>query len=460
MGSRVFAMLLVAMVLAACRSTAGISEPLPLLVVTPDASPPVVRLEIEVPAPAPSARTVEASAGASSMPTPEPPPEHALPPEPVARSAAQAGNGFTLDLYPRVRLRDSNFVFSGQSAAIALAVVSAGARGATRSEMDRALHLESVSDASAAFGALLRRLNDLDGKDGVELHVANALWGQQGTPFEASYLSRIARDFGAPLREVDFIHGGAAVTAQINGWVDAETNDRIRSLFDSPLGVSTRLVVTNAIYFKGKWTSPFAISATKPQPFFAASSTFQTPTMSRRIDVSYAHVDGVQVVELPYYGGLSMLVALPDAKKGLAGVEDHLAQRYEGWRAALARSSPQEVDVELPKWRASWRGGLTPALSELGIRRAFRRDAEFEGICSKDRLRIDDVFQEAFVEVNEEGSEAAAATGAVMVALSLVIRATPPPTFHADHPFLYAIRDPATDAILFVGHVVDPRLAD
>jgi serpin B len=379
----------------------------------------------------------------------------------AAAAAATASNAFTVDLYGRLRPATGNFMFSGASAAIALAMVEAGARGETRTEMDRALHMTSLPDTGAAFAQLLLHVNAMDGREGMELHVADRIWGQQGFRFEDSYVSGLVRDFQAPLAEVDFAGAPGDAARSINSWVAGETHDRIPTLIDidHPLSRKTRLVATNAVYFKGKWKTPFDVAATKEETFFAPQQTFKTPMMSKWVEAPYAHVDGVQVIELPYHGGLSMLVALPDRKDGLADVEAHIAKRFQSWRAALKQGSPNDVDLKLPRWRASWESDLSSALQALGMRRAFDIDADFSGICESARLFVAAVVHKTFVEVNEEGSEAAAATAVVMHVMisAKKIRIGPLPVFHADHPFLYAIRDTETDAILFMGRVVDPR---
>jgi serpin B len=203
--------------------------------------------------------------------------------------------------------------------------------------------------------------------------------------------------------------------------------------------------------------APFPKADTKEESFFAPLHTFKTPMMSQWTHAGYAHVDGVQIVELPYRGGLSMLVALPDEKNGLPEVERGLSKRYQSWRGALHKGFSDDIDLKLPRWLGTWAVGLLTPLEAMGMRRVFQEGADLSGICSEAPLHVSAVIQKTFVEVNEEGTEAAAATGVTIVVTSGKMRVAPPPVFHADHPFLYTIRDPKTDAILFMGHVVDPR---
>jgi serpin B len=446
----VSAIFVISVALGACEPSVA-TPTLPIARVTPTQS------NVQPPPEVSSLGSPDAAASATPdasplAPAPQPPPDDVI----GAGPAARASNAFTLDLYARLRPASGNFLFSGPSAAFALAMVEGGARGETRAELDRVLHAETLTDVGPAFAVLLRHLNALDGQDGVELHVANRLWGQRGTPFAGDFLAAVDRDYGAALAQVDFVGAPVDAVNEINRWVATETHDRIPNLLEGPLSGATRLVATNAVYFKGKWVTPFSKTATKEENFFTPSRTVKTQMMSRSIHASYAHVDGVQVVELPYRGGLSMLVALPDEKSGLPAVERNLPQRYPSWREALQKSS-DDVDLKLPKWSAPWRVELGPALKTMGMHRAFGAGADLSGICTEHRLRVDAVIQKTFVEVNEEGTEAAAATGVTVVIISETIRLTPPPVFHADHPFLYAIRDPKTDAILFMGHVVDPR---
>ncbi len=253
------------------------------------------------------------------------------------------------------------------------------------------------------------------------------------------------------------VHAGKAAVATINRWAADETHGRIPEILGEPLPVETRLVLANATYFKGRWTSAFKVPDTKGEAFHAPGETFEVPLMKRWAYVPYAHVDGVQVVELPYRGGPVMLVALPDKADGLADLEAHVAARYASWRQALKATGAENVDLKLPRWRAEWEKELVPPLQEMGMRRAFQDDADLTGMCASGSLVVSDVLQKTFVEVNEEGSEAAAVTVVVTDTISAIEPMEPRVVFHADHPFLYAILDPATEAILFLGRVEDPR---
>lgn len=251
-------------------------------------------------------------------------------------------------------------------------------------------------------------------------------------------------ELGAPVVDV---HSAA----EVNAWAAAETHGRVPWIVQS-LGPMDRLLLTNAIYFNGQWARRFSKTATEDEEFYAPTRATKVPMMSQMGTVAYAHVDGVQVIDLPYRGGLSMLVALPDARNGLAALEGALAQDYDNWQAAFHYSS-MLVDLKLPRWRTTWEGELAGPLAAMGLIQAFRSDrADFGGISRAARLAIGGVFQKTFIDVNEEGTEAAAATAIP----TFVTSAPQVAVFHADHPFVYVIREQETGAILFMGRVVNP----
>jgi serpin B len=382
----------------------------------------------------------------------------ALPPAapgPEAKAVSSANTAFALDLYAKLRDQPGNLFCSPYSISAALAMTSAGARGETLAEMNKVLHLPADGSAHAGFAALRSALNADLGK-GVELTVANALWGQQGFPFRKEFLALTKKDYGAGLRTVDFAHPEQA-RQTINRWVEEQTKDRIKDLLPAgSLDASARLVLTNAIYFKGTWAKQFPKAATRDEPFrLGGGRTAPVPLMRVGGSFPYFADDAVQAVSLQYAGGhLSLVVLLPKAADGLADLERSLtAEKLNGWLAGLRR---KEGDVLLPRYKVTSAFDLGATLQGMGMKLAFGPAADFSGMTpSGEQLLISKVVHKAFVDVNEEGSEAAAATG-----VAVTLAAAPVPserfTFRADHPFVFLIRDDRTGSVLFLGRYAGP----
>jgi serpin B len=382
------------------------------------------------------------------------------------RPLAEDINDFAAALYGRLRERLDKLFFSPFSIATALAMTYAGARGETAVQMREALRC-SASDERlhAGLASILRRLNAAGGRQ-YALAVANSLWGQQGAPLQPDFLDWIARHYDGAIYLVDFRRAAQAARAAINQWVEEKTKQRIRDLIP-PDGVDalTRLVLVNAVYFKGLWEMPFAQSATRDEPFyFPDGRKVQVPLMHQREHMPYMQGPKYQAVELFYQGNdLSMLVLLPDRKGGLAKLEKALSARM--LHDCVEQMGDREVKLYLPRFKINWgTKNLKDILIDLGMTLAFDLDqADFSGIngCqppSKEALLVAGVFHKAFVEVNEKGTAAAAATG--IMGIERGPPRTPPPVaiFRADHPFLFAIRDRWTGAVLFLGRTIDPTL--
>jgi serpin B len=378
------------------------------------------------------------------------------------RGFAGSANGFGLDLYRRLRARPGNLAVSPASLATALAMTWGGARGETADQMKRVLRFADPPDVvMRTSGELAASLQDP--KRPVVLRIANRLFGERSYRFEPAYLEATRAAFGAGLEPVDFRTAPQRARALINGWVEAQTEKRIRELLP-PDGVTgeTRLVLVNALYFLGDWQAPFAKESTAPRPFhLTRSARKDVPTMHRTERLRFAHGNGLKALELPYKGGaLSMLLLLPDAVDGLAALEASLtAAELE----AVVRSlRPTQVAVALPKFVVDPPASLAlgDVLRDMGMPLAFDpRGADFTGIASPpdpgQGLVIGGVFHKAFVKVDEKGTEAAAATAVSMMTRALAPR-TPPAEFKADHPFLFFIRDDGSGLILFMGRVSDP----
>lgn len=373
------------------------------------------------------------------------------------KAVAEANNAFAFDLYRQLAREDGNLFFSPYSLSSALAMVYAGAGGQTAAQLAQALHIQLPPDE---FHQALAELNGALNapSEAYDLSVANALWGQEGYPFRSEFLALTDRYYQAGLQEVDYTSDRTREEARraINAWVEERTQGKIRNLIQpEDLSALTRLVLTNAIYFKGAWEVPFHPDATGPMPFdLEAGGTVDVPTMYQSAGFLYAEDETVQLLEMPYAGGeLSMVILLPK-RGGLQALEDILdPHQVQSW---LAQGSQREVEVYLPKFTLEQRVVLNAVLQGLGIVDAFHpARADFAAMAQDPDLHLSQVIHQSFVEVNEEGTEAAAATGIGMRTTSLPVN--PPPIFRADRPFLFLVRDVASGTILFMGRVVDPR---
>ena len=391
-----------------------------------------------------------------------------------AMSASQAperlvlGNTqFALALYGRLAAREKgNLFLSPYSISSALAMTFAGARGLTQREMAAALHFPESGEAlHASFGRLTQGLNAL-GKGGkVELSVANALWGQKGSSFLPGFIDLGRRSYGAGLSSLDFRSDPEGARAVINAWVEKETRRKIKDLVPSgALGPRTRLVLTNAVYFKGSWARQFEKAATREEPFtLPDGAKAKAPLMRQEAEFGYAETPELQALELPYSGKeLSMVVVLPRKADGLPALERVLDERrLAGWLAGLAS---RKVEVVLPRFKVTAAFQLNEPLIGLGMPSAFKLsevplpdEADFSGMTGGRHLFISAALHKAFVDVNEEGTEAAAATAVLMAVAESV--EPPTPVFRADHPFLFLIRDRRDGTVLFLGRLADPRLS-
>jgi serpin B len=323
--------------------------------------------------------------------------------------------------------------------------------------MARTLHFETNQNQLAGeFGNLQTQLNQAREKNGVELNLANGLWAQQSHPFRPAFLDLASQRYEANLRQVDFRTRAESARTEINDWVSHKTKGKITGLIQ--LGVldqATKLVLVNAIYFKGRWAREFDAHNTTNALFSVSPArNVQTPLMNLTARFRYAELEAAQLVELPYAGDdLAMVVILPREMDGLKSMEAQVnEQTLSHW---LAQSQERKVTVQIPRFKLTAQFSLARILIEMGMTDAFSPRADFSGMDGDRDLLISAVVHKAFVDVNEEGTEAAAATG--MVARSMaVMRPQPIPTFRADHPFLFLIRDTRSGSILFLGRVVDP----
>lgn len=390
-------------------------------------------------------------------------PEPAASRDPGLLTAAEISNAFALDAYRRLADEEGNLVLAPTSVHTALAMAYVGSRGQTAEQLEAALHLRGLEPAEVHQGfrrLLLGAAPPPEAQAPYELAVANALWGDEGYRYDEAYLRTVPETFLGEFQAVDFAGRPDAAAARINEWVAARTQQRIRRLL-SPGAVdrSTKLVLTSAIAFRGAWVHPFDPDDTRPEAFTtAAGRRVQVPMMKQVAKVPYAANARAEVLVLPYEGErLSMVVLLPRAERGLRDVERLLTPaRLADW---LAAAEPREALIYLPRFSQARRFALAGALREMGVTQAFAPgQADFSGMLAEPGEGqpgpyLSAVVHEAFIEVSEEGTRAGAATGATMAATSM---RPDRPTFRADHPFLFLIRDDATGAILFLGRLSEP----
>jgi serine protease inhibitor len=382
---------------------------------------------------------------------------------PQAVSGVQA---FTADLYRRLAATPGNLVCSPYSVAVALAMTRNGAGGRTADEIGRVLHAPGVERSNAGMNALVRLLEDragshrrLTGEEGeLVLDAANSLWGQRGVRWEQPFLDALARHYGAGMRLVDYKADPGRATELINAWTSEATRDRIPRLIPpGVLDTLTRLVLVNAIYFKAAWLEPFDKALTHRRPFTVSDgSTVEVDMMSEDLHrAAFASGDGWRAARLPYVGGeLALAVVVPEPDTSLADVEASLDG--PGLDRLLTGFRPVPViRVRMPRWTFRVQAQLNDHLGALGMPTAFvPRAADFAGMTRQERLYISHVLHEAFIAVDEDGTEAAAATAAVVRAVSAPVE--PPLTLTADRPFLFALFDIETATPIFIGRVHDP----
>jgi serpin B len=364
---------------------------------------------------------------------------------------------FACNLYRQLGGTDGNLFFSPFSISMALTMTSAGARGTTEAEILKTLQLKGERDSiHAVFSRIMNGLNAAGTQGDVELAVANALWGQQGFGFRREFVDYVGAQYGAGFREVDFRSQPEGARQEVNGWVEENTKKRIRNLFpEGSITEATRLVLANAIYFKGKWETEFRTLDTRPEPFaLLDGSKIDVPMMQRTGVTGYVEGPRVQVAVLPYRGGdVSMVILLPREADGIRNLEKDLdADLVE---TLCAEAQDREVILSMPKFTVTQSFDLSATLAKMGINDLFTPGrADLSGMDGKRDLSVSLVMHRAFVDVNEEGTEAAAATGIAIETESA--DPSPYPVFRADHPFIFLLRDSASGAILFMGRIENP----
>ena len=383
---------------------------------------------------------------------------------PADAQALLAGDdAFAFDLYRQVRADEGNLIFSPSSISLASAMLYAGARGETASQVAEALHFTLPADGlHPALNALSLDLaqrpaqsKEIDRDNPMALYIANAVWGQKDYAFEPAYLDLLAVNYAAGVRLVDFVSAPDSARGQINDWVERETKGKIVDIMPpGSVDSDTRMVLANAVYFKAAWQEAFVGKLTAPAPFtLLDGSQIQVPTMQTEggIPVRFAAGEGYQAVALPYKGELAeMVILLPDEGRFESFESELDATKYTTILDELAATS---LTLHLPRFEFTADFDLKPVLSAMGMPLAFDDEqADFSGITAAERLYVQQALHKAYVLVNEEGTEAAAASIFGSGAMSAPI----PHELRIDRPFIFVIRDLPTGTVLFVGRVLNP----
>jgi len=377
------------------------------------------------------------------------------------KALVDGDTAFALDIYQKIKQGSDNLFYSPYSISSALAMTWAGAQGDTEKQMAAALHFTLPQDRlHTAFNALdqelKKRSQGAKGKDekGFRLNIVNAIWGQKDYSFLPAFLDTLAQNYGAGLRVVDYRNAPEPSRVTINDWVAQQTEDRIKDLLPQGSITSlTRLVLTNAVYFNAAWLMPFDKALTGPGPFYLLDGkAVAVPMMKHTGSFGYYKTDLYEVVDLPYDGReLSMVILLPKSGQFTA-IENVLGLKLLG--EALGGVKNAQVALTMPKFKTESSFSVKQALAALGMTDAFNPNiADLSGMTGNRELYISDVVHKSFVEVDEDGTEAAAATGVIVGTTSAPAE---PVKVVVDRPFIFLIRDIKTGAVIFVGRIANP----
>jgi serpin B len=367
----------------------------------------------------------------------------------TAKSVVDANNQFAFDLYNQLKQDGGNVFYSPFSIETALAMTYEGAKGETADEMQKVLHFP-LENRQASFAKIINEINA--GSNDYQLKTANALWAQKDYPFLDSYFNLVESYYGGNVTNLDFKADTENSRQTINNWVAEQTNDKIKDLIPAGmLSPAARLVITNAIYFKGKWIKQFEKKDTQEKDFKLSTGSTAKVQMMQLFgeEFNYTETENLQVLEMPYKGDeLSMLILLP--RGNIESIESELnAGNLSLWRNSL---KTEDVDMFIPKFKFETKYMMKQMLVNMGMQTAFLDNADFSGMTGQIDLKISEVIHQAYVAVDEEGTEAAAATGVVFITSAY----KPVKVFNADHPFIFIIQQKETGNILFMGRVENP----
>lgn len=380
------------------------------------------------------------------------------------KAVASANTNFAFSLYDAISKEtevDSNIFYSPYSISSAFALVYEGAKENTADEISSVFYFpKSIDILRQGFRDLNTAINEEN--SAYDLSVANALWAEKTYPFLDSYMKTAEEYYSAETKNLNFIEKPEDSRLEINKWTEVKTNEKIKDLIPQGMIDSmTRLVITNAVYFKGDWVKEFDKNKTSKADFTTPAGKVVAVDMMQRTDedalFDYAETETVQALKMPYESsdsnGLSMIILLPKDNT-LSKAEDYLT--FDKYSALTDSMKEEEVMVYLPKFKLETKYSLSDTLKSMGMKDAFSASADFSGMDGTKSLSISDVVHKAYVDVDEEGTEAAAAT-AVVMQLTSVIEKDPAFVFMADHPFIFTIQDDKTGNILFVGRICNPE---
>lgn len=395
-------------------------------------------------------------------PEPTPPPEPTPEPEPInqqqvtlANGVIEANNLFAIDLYDKYKSEDGNLFFSPYSISSALSMTYEGAKGQTAREMQAVLHLpDDKNKIRSDFKNIYNELNKADKT--YKLTTANALWAQEDYPFVDEYFNVVDEYYDGKVTNLDFKTDTENSRVTINNWVEDKTNDKIKDLIPKGmLNTRTRLVLTNAIYFKANWSNQFDAEDTWDGKFkLSSGQSVDARMMYQTSNYNYGETNNLQILEMDYLGNdLSMLIILPK-ENDITQIENTFrTEKLEDWKNDM---QTEKVRVTLPKFKFETKYFMDEGLKEMGMPTAFKYpDADFTAMSPTDELFISQVIHQTFIEVAEYGTEAAATTAVIMDA-GAAPEQEQPKIFRVDHPFIFIIQQKDSGNILFMGRMSDP----
>jgi serpin B len=373
------------------------------------------------------------------------------------KALAESNNLFAVDLFKQMQSKSENLIFSPYSIGTVLAMIYIGSGGKTAMEMREVLYFPEQERLDPVESIMRESLLVTDTMKGTDFRLANAIWAQEDFSFLPAYLTRVENYYDAPLTLLDFIETANREKSRkkINHWVEEKTNNRIKDLIQPDiLDASTRLVLTNAIYFNGGWMFPFDKAHTSPSLFHSSKQeSTKTEFMHQARSYPYYEDEEIQAVSLPYKNNrMVLMVILPKSIEGWKMISQVIT--YERLNLVIAEMGTREVQLALPKFRSEHQINLRQELTSMGMGTVFSRYADLSGMTGEKNLYVDEVIHKAFIEVNEMGTEAAAATAAI-IDLKSGLR-DDPVRFNADHPFIFFLLDRQTGCIIFAGRFVKP----
>lgn len=363
---------------------------------------------------------------------------------------------FNADFYREINTasNDKNQFYSPFSLYTAMGMLYQGSNGQTANEIAKVLHADNANVLAQVSQQLMTDINQPNSD--YTLKSANGLWVQKNYPIKPTYQNTLANNYLAQVTNLDFIGQPRQATNIINNYIANQTNQKIQDLLSpDAIHADTRVILTNAVYFKSDWATPFNKRMTQLNDFtLTDGSKVKVPMMRQTSFFRYGENADMQIVTLPYRGDkLAMTIILP--KASLANIEKFLsADTLKAWHSLQSNA---EVNLLLPSFKLETSYGLNDTFRNLGMPTAFSNQADFSGITTQKRLAVSDIIHKAFIEVDETGTEAAAATGIVVSVTSAIIDPIPPKTFRADHPFIFMIEDTRNGNVLFMGKVMNPK---